>query len=184
MKKWLYLFIVLFCWACYPRLSADTSPLSSSTERFPQDWVGEYAGTLEILRGGDAVVQKIPMGLIIAPTEEDSVFTWQLIYGEDKTAGLRDYRLVIRDANKGIYAIDEQNSIVIDSYFFKGKLCCLFSVGGSLILATYEKQGDGISFEILATKDTADNFTGGVDSIPQVGNYAISVRQRAFLKKK
>ena len=88
MKRWLYFFIVLFCCACQARLS-ETNAAFISTERFPQDWVGEYAGTLEILRGGSHIAQEIPMGLVIASTDEDSVFTWQIIYGEDKTTGLR-----------------------------------------------------------------------------------------------
>ncbi len=151
---------------------------------FPDSWAGNYGGTLEIFNG-KGKAQEVPMELHIAPTEVDSVFKWVIIYGEDKEKGKRDYRIIKRNPEAGIYVTDELNSIVLEDYFLGGKLISRFAVGKSLLLATYEKIGSDIHFEILSGKKGHSSETGGendTDEIPKVYNYLVNVRQKAILK--
>lgn len=152
---------------------------------FPQNWEGRYIGMLQIFKAGQSkAARKIEMELIIKQISLDSNrYEWQIIYGTDKVKGLREYELIVKNRDKGLYIIDERNSILLDAFLVNGKLISRFSVAGNLITATYEKEGDYIHFEILSGKEKVDAYTGGKEAIPEVGNYSIAVRQTARLKK-
>jgi len=158
----------------------DAKPLN-----FPQDWAGKYLGKLQIFKVGQSkAVQEIDMELIIEQVSLDSNrYEWKIIYGEDKIKGLREYELIVKDQEKGLYTIDERNSILLDAFLINGKLISRFSVAGNLITATYQKEGDYIHFEILSGKEKVDEYTGGEEEAPNVGNYKITVSQIARLKK-
>jgi len=97
------------------------------------------------------------------------------------------YTLKTLDAENGLYVVDEENSIKLESYLFENKLVSWYVVQGSLILASFEKRDSQIVFEILAGKEEAVSVTGGeeVDGepIPEVKTMPFTVMQRAFLSR-
>ena len=56
---------------------------------FPDSWAGIWEGELQI-SNAKGIAQRIPMALEILTTENDSTYTWAIIYGEDHEKGKRD----------------------------------------------------------------------------------------------
>ena len=171
--------LLLACF-CLPLAAQE----SQDTLKFPEDWVGKWAGTLEIysLEGKQ---RELPMELHILPV--DSFYTYSIIYGEDKVAGLRDYLLKPVRPEMGWYKIDEQNTIEMDVYILNGKMYSRFDVMGSLLLSTAELKDGVMSYEIISGKLEAIRTTGNEtfegEEIPEVKSFPIQVRQIAYLKR-
>jgi hypothetical protein len=90
---------------------------------------------------------------------------------------------------KGLWRVDEKNSIVMESYLYGPKLLCWFTVQGSRVLCTYEKtKEDTLVFEVISGAETAVSTTGNTkqsdEDIPEVKTFPCSVFQRAVLKRK
>lgn len=160
--------------------------LAQDTLAFPQAWEGIWKGDLEI-HTAKGLAQTVPMELHILPTDSTHRFTWSIIYGEDKVAGKRPYELVVLDADKGIYAIDEKNSIQLEAYFIKDKFFSRFEVMGNLLMTSEQLIGDELIFEIIAGKMEPVSVTGNEvingDTIPSVKAFPINVMQRAILRR-
>lgn len=152
---------------------------------FPQSWEGRWAGRLEIFNP-DGKVQDVAMELIIEP--RDSAHSWTIIYGEGEEASRREYLLKPVQPKRGLYAIDEQNSIVLDAIYIGGKLYSRFEVGGNLLLSMTELQDDGLYYEIISGKLEARSISGGQEQdgeeIPEVKSYPVVVRQLARLRRR
>jgi hypothetical protein len=125
--------------------------------------------------------------LHILPLDSAGRYSWTIIYGEDKEAGRRSYELAPIDPEKGFYAIDEKNSIVLESYLLGGKLFSSFEVMGNHILSSYEKRGEELLFEIISGRMDPVSVTGGQEGdesgIPPVKAFPVIVTQRAALKR-
>jgi len=159
----------------------------SSQSSFPESWIGNYEGNLEIY-AVDSIAMNLKMNLDIIKTEKDSIFKWVITYDFKGKEDLRSYELKVLDKQKGHYQIDEKNSIVIDAYFRNGIFTSFFSVSEVFILATYTmKKEKAIIFEIISAKTKAISTTGGTkneeEEIPIVNSYLVNGRQRAVLKK-
>lgn len=163
-----------------------TNLFAQDTLAFPQDWEGIWQGDLEI-HTAKGLAQTVPMELHVLPTDSTHRYTWSIIYGEDKEAGKRPYELVIIDAENGIYAIDEKNSIQLEAYFIKDKFFSRFEVMGTLLLTSEQLIGDELIFEIIAGKMEPVSVTGSEvvngDTIPPVQAFPINVMQRAILRR-
>ena len=194
---WLLYILLLIGVGCTPKITektvnsappkkVETVNSTKDTLSFPESWVGEWTGELEIWKGS-TVVQKLPMNMSIVPIENSGDFHWKTTFG-DQAETTKPYLLKTTDKDKGLYVIDEQNSIIIESYLFDQKLVSWYVVMENLILATFEKQGDQIVFEILAGSEKPVSVTGGEkvgeDEIPEVKTMPFSVMQRAFLSRK
>ena len=130
------------------------------------------------------------MELHILPLDTVDRFSWTIIYGEDKEAGARKYQLQVIDRAKGIYAVDELNSIVLESYYRPNKLFSRYLVGEIMILITNEVRGDTMTFEVVAGGSEPVSSTGDTtlivdgESIPEVRTYPIGATQKATLTRK
>ena len=160
---------------------------AQDTTAFPESWEGIWAGELEIYTA-KGLAQSVPMELHILPTDSTHRYTWAIIYGADKVAGKRAYELVVLDATKGLYAIDEKNSIQLEGYFIKDKFFSRFEVMGNLLLTTEQLIGEELIFEIISGKLDPISVTGDTvfegDTIPSVKAFPIKVMQRATLSRK
>lgn len=159
---------------------------SAQTNAFPKTWLGKWAGTLEI-HNAKGLAQSVPMQLRILPTDSTNRYTFTIVYGEDTIAGKRDYELVVLDEQKGLYAVDEKNTIVMESYMLGGKLYNRFEVMGNLLLATTEMIGENLVYEVISgsmepLKTTGNQLFKGKD-IPPVKVFPVNVRQVATLKR-
>ncbi|MCB0661496.1 MAG: hypothetical protein KDC24_02055 [Saprospiraceae bacterium] len=152
---------------------------------FPKSWQGEWKGTLEIF-GPQGKVNEVAMELHILPTDSAD-FTWIIYYGEDKVIGKRDYLIRLVDEKSARFEVDEQNSIFLDAYLLGGKLVELFEVQSNILVATTEKVGEELIFEIISGRLNDPRTTGGEvqgeETIPEVKSFPVNVRQKAVLKR-
>jgi len=155
---------------------------------FPESWLGNYKGDLHIY-GVDSIKMNIKMGLDIVKTSKDSIFDWTITYKMKDKKDVRAYSLIVIDSQKGIYQIDEKNSIVIDGYLHNDNVfTSFFKVMTNYIIATYTKNEDGtLTFEIISSKSIPVSTTGNTkfknEDIPEVNTYPVNGRQKAVLKK-
>lgn len=164
-----------------------SSFLAVGQKTFPASWVGNWKGQLEIFTP-TGKVQEIPMELNIQPLDTTPItYTYEIVYGEDKVTGSRPYELIIVDAAKGLYQIDEKNSIKMEAYYLNGKFIQWFEVEGTLLFTTTELIGEELHWEIISGSATPVSTTGNQtldgEEIPPVHTYPVGAMQRAKLKR-
>ena len=160
---------------------------TADSTAFPASWAGTWAGTLDIY-AAKGKVQSVPMEVEVArlDTSTQGRYVFSLMYGS-REKDYRPYELVPVDPEKGLWRVDEKNSIAMEAYLRGPKLLCWFTVQGSRILTIYEKTEDAIIFEVVAGSETAVSTTGntkqGAEDIPEVKTFPFSAYQRAVLRK-
>ncbi len=153
---------------------------------FPRAWLGHWKGDAT---AGDGVnSQKFTTELIVAATEKPDRYQWTLIYDGGAGRQERKYFLVVKDAAKGLYQIDEDNGIVLESRCFDGTLFSHFVVQGNRITTRERLEGAGtvdehISVEMLATIDAQGVISGGKDDVPEVTSWSPISIQKAVLRR-
>lgn len=168
-------------------LFAQSQPASDSLA-FPASWAGVWSGKLEIYNA-KGLAQTIPMSLEISKLDTSTTgrYTWGMVY-VSKEKDWRPYELVPVDPAKGLWRVDEKNSIQMESYLFGQKLLCWFVVQGSRILCTYEKTGPNeMVFEVMSGAEKPASTTGNTkqadEDIPEVKTYPFAGFQRAVLHR-
>jgi hypothetical protein len=66
-----------------------------------------------------------------SPADTGSALTWRTVFNADTVRGLRDYRLIVRDAARGRYATDERSAILLDETLIAGSLISVFRSGSA-----------------------------------------------------
>lgn len=172
----------------YAQIAAPVS-LAAKPDSFPVSWQGDWSGTLDIFNG-KGKVQSVAMTVEIhkIDTSAEERYTFGLIYGS-KEQDWRPYELVPVAPERGVWKVDEKNSIAMESFLFGQKLLCWFTVQGSRILCTYEKTADDtMVFEVMSGPEKEVSTTGnakqGEEEIPEVKTYPFGVFQRAILHRK
>ncbi|MBI1227985.1 MAG: hypothetical protein GC192_22325 [Bacteroidetes bacterium] len=173
--------------AIFPIVFLFSTKLLLGQSGFPATWAGDWKGTLEIFNA-TGKLQELPMELHIYPLDTfPTAHSFQIIYGEDKITGLRAYELVTLDTARGLYLMDEKNSIKMEAYYLNGKLVQWFEVEGSMLYTTTELVGDELHWEIVSGSSTPVSTTGNQtvdgEEIPPVRTFPVAVMQRARLKR-
>ena len=175
--------------ACGHARPAVPSPVTPpvTVDSFPDNYVGTWTGELEIFAPGKGRVQALPMELDVQPLT-DSSYTYTIIYGEDREAGTRAYELVVRDAAKGLYYIDERNTIGMEAYLVGDVFVQRFEVMNNLLETATRLRADGtLLWEIRSGKLDPVSTSGGKDfrgeDIPPVNAYPVANYQRAVLRR-
>jgi len=96
----------------------------------------------------------------------------------------RNYTLVIKDREKGVFDVDENNGIIIPAKYANNTLYSFFEVMGNFLSTRFEFFEDKMNFEILFTATKNKTTSGGTSKeIPEVFGFPISTVQNAVLKK-
>jgi hypothetical protein len=156
-------FCILFSWLS---LNAQTS--------FPEKCLGIWTGTMHIYNRG-SLVDSVTIKLNVTRTNAPDTFVWKTEYLSEKFPMVKDYKLVISDAGKGVFITDEGDGIILMDYLFENKLYSVFETQGILLTSTYEWLGNQIIFEVTSGKEL--QTTHGVKS------YSVLNLQKAILKK-
>jgi len=163
----------------------DTLPINSYD--FPDDWLGNWFGNLEIYNS-QGLKQALPMSLELSTTDTLGIYTWAITYGQDSTAQKRDYQLIEIDSSKGHYLIDEKNGIFLDAYHIHNELSSIFEVMGNTLLTSYKIENDELLFSVKIFPSKVVSVSGDTiienQEIPQVSSYQLTVNQTARLQKK
>jgi hypothetical protein len=142
------------------------------------------------------------MSLAIVPTQDPARYTWTITYAEGEQKQVRPYELVVIDAAKGQYEIDEKNGIRLPTTLLAGALRSSFTVQGTQIISTDRLEraptaaganagaggaatdaGDTLISEMLSFDTTTPATTGGENGIPQVQTLRPTTLQRAVLSR-
>jgi hypothetical protein len=156
-------FCILFSWLS---LNAQTS--------FPEKCLGIWTGTMHIYNRG-LLVDSVTIKLNVTRTNAPDTFVWKTEYLSEKFPMVKDYKLVISDAGKGVFITDEGDGIILMDYLFENKLYSVFETQGILLTSTYEWLGNQIIFEVTSGKELQTTY--GVKS------YSVLNLQKAVLKK-
>jgi hypothetical protein len=173
-----YKFFFLFFLSSISLATAQTA-----TRGLPPDWHGHWRGQLQIMKP-QGLGQTYLMQLVIRPLDS-ARYQFSIIYGEGAQAQERPYELLVIDAAKGHYRVDEKNSILIDAQLLGNRLITWFAVEKSLLVIAYERVGDTIVFEVTSTTHKPALTSGGRrhrdQRIPSVGSFLANGFQRAVL---
>ncbi|CAL2087129.1 hypothetical protein [Tenacibaculum sp. 190524A02b] len=165
------LFSVLFM------LMGFIASYAQSNTKFPEDFLGIYKGDLQIHSSKGK--QTITMEFHLLETATEGKYEYKLVYSGNP----RNYTLVVKDKEKGLFEVDENNGIVLPVKFVENSLYSFFEVGGSMLTTRLSFKDKLIDFEILFSATKNKTTTGkGTKEIPFVYGYPISVVQRAELK--
>lgn len=170
-------------------LAACASPATrtsgeSNVASFPESWLGRWRGEVYV-HGPSGPQVAFTKELEITRTDDPSRFKWTILYDGDAGRQIRPYELVVRDPERGHFAIDEKNGIVLEASFLGGALYSWFTVGRSRLLVREELHYAGtadeaMSFEIISGPSRGK--TTGTDRTPVESFLATSV-QRATLRR-
>lgn len=178
--RYILLFVWLFACQC---LSAQTHT-DSLTMGLPATWLGEWKGTLEIINS-QGKRNKVEMQLLISKHDSTDRWNWTIVYGTGDKRQDRKYQLIVKNAAKGWYQVDEKNGIYLDAFYTENTLVSVFEVENNLLTTVERLEGKKLYFEIFMSVTKAPNITGGnAKDIPPVKSYPVRVFQRAVLTKK
>lgn len=151
-------------------------------------FLGEHRGLLQMFP--DRGRPPVAMGLDVVPIDgEPGRLRWVLRYGDGERQQVRDYRLLVDDADAGRYRIDEQNGIVLDALLCDGELISVFAAGGQTLVVRYQAVADGIRFGLEAFASDGHSPAGSAaasDSSPAavaVATWRQFTCQRAHLRR-
>lgn len=175
MKKLIFILVIIFT---FPNSYSQ----ESTTPSFPDSYFGNYIGDLVI--NTNKGIQNYPMEFHLQPTDSSGIYDYIIVYGKGEQRQERNYTLKEKNAQKGLYTLDENNGILLDSKVIENKIYFLFEVSDSLLTTFITFNKNDLVFEIIATNTNQKMVSGGQDEdTPEVFSYPISVVQRALLIK-
>ena len=153
---------------------------------FPKDILGYWKGEIEIFRD-TGMVQSLEMSIYIEETLDEDMYIWEITYNPGQEEDKRPYLLIVKNKEKGLYQVDEDNGIILDAFLVDNKLFSTFEVGKSLLTTINTFIGNEMVFEVIAGSAEPINTTGGMNvgehSIPPVYSFSTVTYQRAILKR-
>lgn len=157
--------------------------MHKSHAQLQEAWSGHWKGKLEIF-DAKTVKQTIPMELEIHK-RDSTHWQWKMVYGEGDKKDVRDYELILKDAEKGHWIIDEKNTISMDMQLHYRHFTSVFSVEGAILCITYTLRDDKtLIFEVVSASEKQKYTTGkGDKEIPFVISYPCNAYQKAVLHK-
>ena len=181
MKKLLTLLALSCIAAC---ASTSTPPATSEALDFPAAWVGAWRGSLD-WHTLDGESNKVDMQVEIHPLDDPNRFSWTIIYDGEMGRQVRPYELIVRDPERGEYAIDEKNGIILEATLLGDTFYSWFEVGGTRIV-TRERLEQGptgdrwIAVEMLSARSEPHTVTGeGI----AVSSFLATTLQRGRLER-
>lgn len=161
-------------------------PREPPVASFPADWIGHWIGPAALVAPGQPD-RSFTTELIIAKTDDPARFSWTIIYAEDGNRQERAYELIVRDAAKGLYAIDEKNAIVIPATLLDATLYTSFEVMGTRIntrekLEHFGTPDERITIEMVSARSDNPETSGGGQA-PEVKSVIPRSLQKATLTR-
>lgn len=178
-------FSLLFCLTIITFFGCKSEPVATETKsekqaeevlQFPDDFLGIYKGTLKIKNPGGK--QEIPMEYHLLKTDSIGKYEYKLVYNGQA----RNYFLIEKNKEKGIYEVDENNGIILPTFLNDNTLHSFFEVQGNLLSSRAKFKKNELDFEILFTR-LSNKITSGGGDVPDVFGYPITTFQTATLTK-
>ncbi|MFO0873502.1 MAG: hypothetical protein U0575_05965 [Phycisphaerales bacterium] len=133
------------------------------------------------------------MGMRIARTADPQRLEWTIVYGEGDARQERPYELLVDDAARGAFTVDERNGIAIPARLIGGTLWSAFAIEGTQVVTSYRLErgaatdagqgsGERLVVEMLSFPSTVP-ITPAHDDVPPVTLYEPKTVQRAELRR-
>ena len=139
------------------------SSIAQNHEQFLERCIGDWTGTMHILKEG-VRVDSINVTFEVQPIIEENALTWNMSYQSDPPMS-KDYILRPPEGESNKFIIDEQNGIGLEAYLFGNKLHSAFAVQGTILTSSYELVGDELIFEVVSGPQP-NKLDSGVVNIP------------------
>jgi hypothetical protein len=125
------------------------------------------------------------MSLDVKPTSDPKTYTWTMQYGPQPP---RLYNILINDEAKGMYTVDEQNSILIPARKVGNELVSNYEVMGSQMTIIHDSVSeDEMLFKVNMWRPIQNSVSGDTvqkgDTIPKVTSFMPVAYQIARLKR-
>lgn len=178
--------LLLLCSAA--NLWAHSPTDETASMSFPASWIGTWKGPASLVAPGRDE-HKFQMELIVAATDDPARYAWTIVYAENNGQRQeRKYELIVRDAAKGQYAVDEKNGIIIPSTLLDGTLYSSFEVQGTRVNTRMKLESPGtdeqrITVEMISGSVQSAESSGGKDGVPEVLSVIPRSLQRATLQR-
>ncbi|MEL6822202.1 MAG: hypothetical protein AAFP70_10600 [Calditrichota bacterium] len=180
-----FISLLLFCFTavlisgCEPHAESNAETRDQRNKvalTFPDDVFGIYQGTLNITNPRGE--QTIPMEFHLLETDSIHQYDYILIYSGQP----RNYTLIAKDLEKGVFELDENNGIILPTYFNKNTLHSFFEVNDNLLSSRLQFFHDRVDFEILFASNDQNIQSGSGGDVKVLG-IPISTFQKASLYK-
>ena len=149
---------------------------------FPEDYFGIYKGDLEITNAKGK--QSIGMEFHLMATDSVDTYKYKIVYIFDGKRNDRNYTLKTINKEKGEFAVDENNGILLSAKYIDNTLYSVFEVQKNLLITTERFYDDKMIFEIVFSGKNLEEKSGGLsEEIPEVISYPVTVTQKATLIK-
>ena len=148
---------------------------ATSSAQILKDWHGEWHGTMHMYKNGHET-DTVEVLLTIKPIT-DSTLTWRTEYKSVKQPMTKDYTMKSVEVSKGVYATDEGEGVLLDTYLIDNALYNVFEVEGIMLTAIYRLVGNEIIFEVTSGKK-GNVVAGGVT------NFSVNYLQKVHFKKR
>ncbi len=178
--------ILVLCF--FSLLSSSIAQINSYD--FPEDWIGEYTGTMLMYYPTASRVDTSDVFFELKELVSDSLWTYTMSYDSQKYGqSTKDYLIVKpSEDHQQLYHLDEKDGIIIEMRLMANTFYSNFSVMGSYLSSRMERVEGGIAFEIFTTKEESSNESYalvdpkdyGVDTI-KVNSFVPFTVQRVFL---
>lgn len=171
--------------------TAKSAPTRYVIPAFPKTWQGKWKGTLTSFTVPNRM-QRTPMTLEILATPDTTRYVFAVTYGSDSIKNRRAYELLVLDAKRGLYQIDQKNSIKLESFFAANRLLSGYTIQGVRVMTSYERRGENMIFDVVSGRDAYIAASGGgkpaeapaeAKNLPVVQTYPIGQWQRAVLTR-
>ena len=154
---------------------------------FPAAWVGRWEGEVVTVSPPDSVRSRVPVVRDIAPEPQGGGWTWRTVFNGDTVNGVRPYRLVVRDAARGRYAVDEGNGLELEATWVAGTLISVFQVGGRVLESREEVRGDTLVQDLVWWSAVPSGRMRGAGANAEQGMevlaYQVEGRQRMVMRR-
>jgi hypothetical protein len=182
-KILLSILFIYSSFAVYTTNAQNQAVTFTKPGKFPVNWLGIWKGEL-IIHKATEPDKKINMELHILPTDSaKNLWKWNIIYKGDKKDDIRNYFLMAIDTAKGIFVLDEKNSILLDFRYHENSFYSVFAVENSLLFSSYELKGSNLFFNITVCNRKNVRKSGKKEGITEVESYPVTVIQQAILNK-
>lgn len=117
--------------------------------RFPEDFLGEWKGTL-LIHGAKGIQDSVTVKIIWSGTENQDSFSYTIQYEKNGTIDKRPYSLIRSKANPMKYTIDEHNGIYLDMQLLANKAISIFMVDNTEISYVYTLDQEEVVLEVMS----------------------------------
>ncbi len=149
-----------------------------SPAKFPDDFLGNWAGKMEWSKAGEQKATDVPMRFSLTRTPNPKEFEYLIVYGE-KSQDTRPYLLREVDAAKGKWEVDERNGAVLSEQWVANSLNSVFKVGKVTLYGSLQRVGKNLVWQITTYGEPSAPDAAGVVCQPVLSvQRAVLSRQR------